>query len=593
MVAFIRIFIIALLLFTSLQADPRDSLVMAKRKFNQAINQYAGNPSSALSSQAIARLKTDREILKRTISAQVHRNPVSGIEIVPVYSSSRFEVLSFYSYDYTLASNRVIINLRNKTSNFYDFVKVNFFLIKNNQVVSTDYTYIDYETYGYAGMAPYSQSFLESFIDNVDFDEIQLTLECSLTTAEDLLFDQMFGISNFQIDFDEHEWSGDLNNLTGNSVEFASVYLCFYKNGKMMDFDYTYMDYKNPPNVRFSYAVDSPDESEKIVLWNYKTTAVNLAGWTLGNKEQPDAYVIPLATWVDANRTITFTHDQLNFSIADDDEILYLKDNTGALVDIYSDDTHYLFGSNESWHFEGYADDEWEYDYYKTLVSYSTSSLSGADNVSPNIPLFANMSYEGDKNQTLTFSAFLADYNGGAVKWMIDWGNGAQSGWTNASGSKSISSINYAYPAAGIYYIRAKATDQAGGLFRSQAESGWSDSVQVTIHESHDPLSIDTDYLSPGGMRMITALQQNYPNPFNPFTTIEYCVGENSLVRLDIFDIRGNLVRNLVHSAQGTGAYRAIWDGRDNRRMTAPSGVYLYKLTVGDHQLARKMIYIH
>ncbi|MBP7462273.1 MAG: putative Ig domain-containing protein, partial [Candidatus Delongbacteria bacterium] len=489
---------IVLFLVSTLYADRKDSLVVLKRELNKTIDQYSANPGSALSLSEITKMKLDREMLKRNINAGINQDLASGIEIVPVYNSTQFEVLSFFLYDYSLTSNRVIINLRNKTNNFYDFVKISFILIKNNEVVSTDFTYIDYATYGSTGMAPYSQSFCESFVDNVDYDEIQLTFECTLTSSRDLLFDQMFEVSNFGIDLSEHEWFGDLTNLTGNSVEFASVYLCYYKNGKMTDFNLTFMDYKNPPNVRFSYATDSPDESEKIVLWNYKSTAVNLGGWTLGNKEKPNAYVIPPVTWVDANRTITFTHDQLNFSIADDDEILYLKDNTGTLIDIYSDDTHFLFGPNESWHFDGYVDDELEYDYYKTYVSYSTSTLNGTDNINPNIPIFSKTSYEGDKNQPLAFSAFLADYNGNALKWMIDWGNGTQSSWASAAGSKSVSTINYSYPTAGVYYIRARTTDQVASLFKPGAESGWSDSIRVTIHEVYDPLSIVNDYLSPG-----------------------------------------------------------------------------------------------
>ena len=51
----------------------------------------------------------------------------------------------------------------------------------------------------------------------------------------------------------------------------------------------------------------------------------------------------------------------------------------------------------------------------------------------------------------------------------------------------------------------------------------------------------------------ISSLDQNFPNPFNPVTTIRFQLDESSRVRLDIFDVRGALVRTLVDGARPAG----------------------------------------
>ena len=88
-------------------------------------------------------------------------------------------------------------------------------------------------------------------------------------------------------------------------------------------------------------------------------------------------------------------------------------------------------------------------------------------------------------------------------------------------------------------------------------------------------------------------LFQNRPNPFNPWTEIQYEIpdGVSSIpVRLTIFNIEGKPVRTLVHTHQGTGAYRVRWYGRNQAGETVSSGVYLSILQAGDKTLGRKMV---
>ncbi|RMI03418.1 MAG: T9SS C-terminal target domain-containing protein, partial [Calditrichaeota bacterium] len=82
-------------------------------------------------------------------------------------------------------------------------------------------------------------------------------------------------------------------------------------------------------------------------------------------------------------------------------------------------------------------------------------------------------------------------------------------------------------------------------------------------------------------------LEQNSPNPFNPSTRIRYTLQKPVFVKLTVYDILGRKVRTLVNGHQQAGSYTVTFDGRD-----LASGVYLYKLKIGNVVETRKMMLI-
>jgi phosphodiesterase/alkaline phosphatase D-like protein len=75
-------------------------------------------------------------------------------------------------------------------------------------------------------------------------------------------------------------------------------------------------------------------------------------------------------------------------------------------------------------------------------------------------------------------------------------------------------------------------------------------------------------------------LGQNFPNPFNPSTTIPVSVPFVSEARLDVYNILGQNVRTLHTGLLEPGRYWFQWDGKDERGISAPSGVYVYRLSI-------------
>lgn len=89
---------------------------------------------------------------------------------------------------------------------------------------------------------------------------------------------------------------------------------------------------------------------------------------------------------------------------------------------------------------------------------------------------------------------------------------------------------------------------------------------------------------------MQISLHQNYPNPFNPNTTIVFDLMESTPVSLEIYNMRGQLVKTLIDGKKNAGTHTAVWDGKDEGGLSVSSGVYLYKVKGGKFSSSKKMI---
>ncbi len=82
-------------------------------------------------------------------------------------------------------------------------------------------------------------------------------------------------------------------------------------------------------------------------------------------------------------------------------------------------------------------------------------------------------------------------------------------------------------------------------------------------------------------------LHQNYPNPFNPVTAIRYSLIGNRFVTLKVFDALGKEVVTLVNEKQNAGVYSVKFDGSN-----LSSGIYFYKIEIGEFVSTKKMLLI-
>ncbi len=87
-----------------------------------------------------------------------------------------------------------------------------------------------------------------------------------------------------------------------------------------------------------------------------------------------------------------------------------------------------------------------------------------------------------------------------------------------------------------------------------------------------------------GGLPTVTKMVGAYPNPFNPQTMIVMDLAAAENVRVEVFDVRGRLVRTLAEQVMAPGRHEIPWNGMDDSGRRVASGNYLLRMQAGVHQ---------
>jgi hypothetical protein len=94
----------------------------------------------------------------------------------------------------------------------------------------------------------------------------------------------------------------------------------------------------------------------------------------------------------------------------------------------------------------------------------------------------------------------------------------------------------------------------------------------------------------PGNQPGEFSLEPNYPNPFNAETVIGYGLPHEAHVELAVYNILGQRARTLVNRIQSAGSHQIRWDGTDDSGRPLASGLYFYRMRVGESIRTRKTV---
>lgn len=130
----------------------------------------------------------------------------------------------------------------------------------------------------------------------------------------------------------------------------------------------------------------------------------------------------------------------------------------------------------------------------------------------------------------------------------------------------------------GVYYWTVKSKTNEGLTSNTSDKGIFIVNSAATAVENNNP-NIPVSY----------ELAQNYPNPFNPTTTIKFSLPNASFVSLRIFDVLGREIKSLVSTEMTAGSHMIMWNGDDNSGRKVASGTYIYQITAGKFNQARKM----
>lgn len=123
----------------------------------------------------------------------------------------------------------------------------------------------------------------------------------------------------------------------------------------------------------------------------------------------------------------------------------------------------------------------------------------------------------------------------------------------------------------------------ANGSWRiGQTNPGSSSLVTNPGDKNSKPTDIDN-------MELVTTyrLSQNYPNPFNPSTTIKFSIPSNAFVNLEVFDITGKSVAQLINNPLTAGEHSVRFNAEG-----LSSGTYFYRIQANNFLATRKFILI-
>ena len=83
------------------------------------------------------------------------------------------------------------------------------------------------------------------------------------------------------------------------------------------------------------------------------------------------------------------------------------------------------------------------------------------------------------------------------------------------------------------------------------------------------------------------SLDRAYPNPFNPTTKLSFALPLTTNVLLEVYDINGRLINELIKGNMDAGYYSVVWNADAHS-----SGVYFVKLHAGEFVNTQKLMLV-
>ena len=175
--------------------------------------------------------------------------------------------------------------------------------------------------------------------------------------------------------------------------------------------------------------------------------------------------------------------------------------------------------------------------------------------------------YRGSRNPELVGAYIYGDYVSGRI-WALRY-DGSNPPQNTLLANSGLNIASFGMDAANELYL----CSFDGKIYRFKTTT----------------TGIQGNRIPPNSSRLIG----NYPNPFNPETTIHFDLAAPGHVQLQIVNVQGELVQQLVDSLLLPGSHHAKWNGKSFYNAMQPSGVYFYRLVVNNEPIATKrMIFL-
>jgi hypothetical protein len=224
----------------------------------------------------------------------------------------------------------------------------------------------------------------------------------------------------------------------------------------------------------------------------------------------------------------------------------------------------------------------------RAVNAYGTSSGSNVIAVTTDAPLPVELS---------TFTAIVTTQNNVLLEWTTQSETGVagfyiyRGATSDLSNAERIPSLIHATNTSQeVTYVFTDREVQPGHTYYY-----WLQHIDLdNENEFHGPLSVVVNggSVTPPVIITRSELLSAYPNPFTPDTTLRYTIEEKGIARIDIYNVRGRLIRSLVTNHAAKGYYRIHWDGTDLNGNAVSSGVYYARMTCGSYTGSQRLALI-
>lgn len=199
--------------------------------------------------------------------------------------------------------------------------------------------------------------------------------------------------------------------------------------------------------------------------------------------------------------------------------------------------------------------------------------------------------------QTISFNQVMPNTTVTQDFTIRNLGNVSLTGMISIPQGFGLSSMGEVYPNDYQYAIPA-ATNKIFTLtyVAGTTVSPINSEIMITTNDPANPVVTIAVSLTAGTSNddgiaaVINNLSGNYPNPFNPETTIRFSIKDSGKVKLNIYNLKGQLVRSLINGNLNAGNHHIVWNGKDDRGNNVSSGMYLYRMETENYSASKKMM---
>jgi hypothetical protein len=85
---------------------------------------------------------------------------------------------------------------------------------------------------------------------------------------------------------------------------------------------------------------------------------------------------------------------------------------------------------------------------------------------------------------------------------------------------------------------------------------------------------------------------KTFPNPFNSKISLSFNLSSNSKISVIIYDLLGREIKQVSSAYYKTGLHKIIWDAKNNRMESVPTGIYFCVFNINGNRFVSKILYL-